>query len=153
MQKKLKFTKEGLEKLKKEYKKLKEIKRPAAVERLQKARSMGDLSENSEYQAAREELNFIDGRLAELEVILKQAEVVERSEGEGIQVGDRVVLALEGVELKIHLVGEFEADPMNNKFSVDSPLGKALIGKKQGDEVKIITPAGKRVYKVVKIIR
>ncbi len=153
MQKKIHLTKEGYEKLKKEYEELKNVKRPAAVERLQKARSMGDLSENSEYTAAREELNFIDGRIAELEAVLNQAEIVEKEKGEGVQLGDKVLLEVEGKELGILLVGEFEADPMKNKFSIDSPLGQALIGRKEGEEVKVSTPAGEKIYKVKKVIK
>ena len=153
MQKKIHLTKAGYEKLKKEYEELKNVKRPAAVERLQKARSMGDLSENSEYTAAREELNFIDGRLAELEAVLNQAEIVEKEKGEGVQLGDKVLLEVEGKELEILLVGEFEADPMKNKFSIDPPLGRALVGKKEGEEVKVTTPAGEKVYKVKRVIK
>ncbi len=153
MQKKIHLTKEGYEKLKKEYEELKNVKRPAAVERLQKARSMGDLSENSEYTAAREELNFIDGRIAELEAVLNQAEIVEKEKGEGVQLGDKVLLEVEGREFEILLVGEFEADPMGNKFSINSPLGQALVGKKEGEEVKISTPAGEKIYRVKRITK
>lgn len=153
MNRKIQLTKEGLEKLKKEYKELKKIKRPKAVERLQKARAMGDLSENSEYTAARQELNFIDGRLAELEAILSQAEIIEEKGGSGVQIGDKVVLEFEGKDLEIELVGDFEADPSSNKFSIDSPLGKAILGKGEGEEVEVQTPMGEKKYKIVKIIK
>lgn len=154
MQNKNLLTKKGYEKIKKEYEELKNVKRPAALERLQRARAMGDLRENSDYHAAREELGWIDGRLQELEEILKNAEVVEESQDDSIvQLGDTVELEVSGSKITITLVGEHEGDPLNNKFSINSPLGSALLGKSINTEVEVSTPSGKKLYKIVKISR
>ncbi len=152
MKDKILMTKEGLEKLKKEYEELKK-RRPKAVERLQKARAMGDLSENSEYTAARQELSFIDGRILELEAIISRAEIVEEKVSDRVQMGDTIELESEGKRMRIVLVGEFEADPVKSKFSINSPLGKALVGRKKGEEVEVETPAGKRVYRILRITK
>ncbi len=154
MSDKIKVTQKGLEKLRREYKELVEDKRPKAVERLQKARAMGDLRENSEYHAAREDLGWIEGRIKELEEILKKVEIVEESADDNVvQMGDTVELEVSGLRIEITLVGDFEADPMQNRFSVNSPLGSALVGRKINEKVVVDTPAGKKEYLIVKISR
>jgi len=145
------FTKEGLEALKKEYEDLLKVKRPVAVTRLSDAREAGDLSENSEYVSAKQDLSFMDGRIAELEVILHSAKIISKTSNGKIDVGSRVTLHLNGKKDIYHLVGEWEADPMNRKISNESPLGKALLGKKIGDEVEVSAPAGKIKYKILEI--
>ena len=145
------LTKEGLVELKKEYEELVKTKRPVAVVRLSEARENGDLSENSEYSDAKEDLSFIDGRIAELEELLHGAKVVTSHGKSHIDVGSKVTLHINGQKDVFHLVGEWEADPMNKKISHSSPLGKALMGKKAGDMAEVEAPAGKILYKIVSI--
>jgi len=147
------LTQEGFRNLEKELEELKQIKRPAAVERLQKARGMGDLSENSEYVAAKENLAFIDERIVEIEEILKSAKIVDDSNHirAEVELGETVIVENNGQQARFTIVGEYEADPTNGKLSSSSPIGKALLGKKIGNEVEIKVPAGKIVYKIVDI--
>jgi len=146
------LTKQGFENLKKELEELKSIKRPQAVDRLSKARSMGDLSENSEYSAAKEELAFVEGKIQEIEEILKNAEIVEiNNNSNTVQLGSSVIVEINGKKEKFEIVGEFEADPLNKKLSHTSPIGQALTGKKVGDWVEVEVPAGKIKYKIVEI--
>jgi len=146
------LTREGFENLKKELDNLVKVKKPYAVERLGKARSMGDLSENSEYTAAKEELAFVEGRIQEIEEILKTVEVVENHNGGNtVEIGSTVVVEVDGRQEVFQVVGEFEADPMNKKLSYTSPIGQALIGKNVGSLVEVDVPAGKINYKIVEI--
>ncbi len=146
------LTQEGFQNLERELEELKKTKRPAAVDRLAKARSMGDLSENSEYVAAKEELSFIDGRILEIEEILKTAAVVDiKTNNHIVSIGNKVVIQVNGTQEEYIIVGEFEADPMNKKLSASSPIAKALLGKKINDQVEIEVPAGKIIYKIVEI--
>jgi len=145
------LTKEGLVELKREYEDLVKTKRPVAVVRLSEARENGDLSENSEYSDAKEDLSFIDGRIAELEELLHGAKVVTSHGKSHIDVGSKVTLHVNGQKDIFHLVGEWEADPMNKKISHSSPLGKALMGKKAGEAVEVEAPAGKVLYKILSI--
>jgi transcription elongation factor GreA len=150
--KKIQLTREGFENLQKELKDLLENKKPAAVERLSRARAMGDLSENSEYVAAKEDLALVEGRIQEVEEIIKTAEVVTNHNGNhAVDVGVTVTVEADGKQDVFHIVGEFEADPMNKKLSHTSPIGKALIGKKVGDIVEVKIPAGKIQYKILEI--
>ncbi len=146
------LTKDGLKKIQDELTELKNIKRPVAIERLSKARSMGDLSENSEYSAAKEELSFIEGRIQELEELLKNAQVIEvNNNNNSIQIGNIITVQVNNENRQLQIVGEFEADPLNNKISNTSPIGQALIGKKIGDQVEVNVPAGKIIYKIIDI--
>jgi len=150
--KKTKLTKEGLEKLQKELDDLKTNKRQHAVQRLQTARAMGDLSENSEYSAAKEDLAFVEGRISEIEEILKNVEVIENTNGNhDVSIGNAVRVLHNGKEELLRIVGEFEANPMDGKVSENSPTGKALLGKQVGEEVEITVPAGKIKYKILSI--
>lgn len=149
---KTQLTKQGYDNLKKELDELKTKKRQQAVDRLSKARAMGDLSENSEYSAAKEQLAFVEGRIQEIEEILKNVEVIENNNQENyIQLGSSVSVEINGKKELFQIVGEFEADPLNKKLSHTSPIGKALIGKKPGDWVEIQVPVGKIKYKIVEI--
>ncbi len=149
---KIQFTKEGLQKLQDELKELTEVRRPKAVERLTRARGMGDLRENSEYHAAKEDLSFLEGRILELEVVLKKAYVSDNEpDVETIEVGNMVKVRVNDNEEEYTIVGEFEADPMNRKVSNTSPIGRALMGKKAGDSVAVEVPAGTLEYKIVEI--
>lgn len=148
----VKITKEGLEALKKELSVLVEIKRPKLVERLANARAQGDLSENSDYQSAREELEFLDGRIEEIEEVIKNAKVVTSDNNKNeVGVGTKVTLKINGQNHIYEIVGEWEADPVNKKISHTSPLGSALIGKKKGEKVEVEAPAGKLIYEIIAI--
>ena len=151
MKNSIKLTKEGLEALKIELKDLKEVKRPKLVDRLANARSQGDLSENSDYQSAKEELEFLDGRIEELEEVIKGAKVTSAKKSDGIDVGTKVTVKVGGSKVIFDIVGEWEADPINKKISHESPLGKALFGKKVGEKVDVEAPAGKIQYEVIAI--
>jgi transcription elongation factor GreA len=150
---KIQVTQEGYEQLKNELVELKE-RRPAVLDRLGKARAMGDLRENSEYTAAKEEQGLIEGRIRELEELIKNAEVIRVDEGDhSIQIGSTVQVEVNGTSDTFHIVGEFEADPMNKKLSQSSPIGKALLGKQTGDKVEVEVPIGKIVYNIVDVKR
>lgn len=146
--KKIYLTKEGLEELEKELRELTDVKRPEVLERLTAARNMGDLSENAEYTVARDELSFIDGRIEELEEIIKQAVLISANHSSTIKLGSTVKVHTDSGKEEFTLVGEWEADPKEKKISHESPLGKALIGKKVGETIEVEAPAGKIVYRV-----
>jgi len=151
---KIQITQEGFDGIKQEYDRLVATKRPQVVERLADARREGDLSENSEYQQARQELSFVDGRLTELEEMISRAQVVAARHDQCVQValGCQVTVASsDGQEQVFHLVGQWEADPAAQKISAESPLGKSLLGKKIGDQVEVEVPAGRIHYQVLKI--
>jgi len=153
--KKVFVTKEGLEELNKEWRELEEQKRPQVLERVSQARSMGDLAENSEYTAAREELSLIDGRIEELSEIIKNVNLIEEKHGKSgkstVQLGSSITVSVNGKKEQFALVGEWEADPKNKKISHESPLGKALMGKSMGEKVEVDAPAGKIIYTIVGI--
>jgi len=152
--KKIYLTKEGLSELKKEYDDLTNTKRPAILSRVSQARNMGDLAENAEYAAAREELSFIDGRIDELEGLLKEAVIIRsntRASRHLVKLGSTVTLHTKGKKEIFTVVGEWEADPKEKKISHESPLGKALIGKKVGEKVEVEAPAGEISYTIVSI--
>lgn len=146
------MTKEGLAALKAELDELVNVKRPKVVERLSYARSQGDLSENSDYSSAKEDLEFLDGRIEELEDVLRDVKVVEGNGNKGgVMVGTKVTVKVAGKEHVFEVVGEWEADPMNKKISEKSPLGSALCGKKVGEKIEVEAPAGKIAYEIVAI--
>ena len=153
--KKVFVTKEGLAELKHELAELNSVKRPQVLDRVSQARSMGDLSENSEYTAAREELSLIDGRIEELTDIIKSANLIVGNHKKGksaiVELGSSITVSVGGKKEEFSLVGEWEADPKNKKISHESPLGKALIGKGLGEKVEVEAPAGKVVYTIVSI--
>lgn len=153
LKKKIFVTKEGMEELKHELEDLNKKKRPEVLERVSAARAMGDLAENSEYTAAREELSLIDGRIEELSEILKSAELIREGakNSKAIQLGSTVVVSINGKKEEFALVGEWEADPHNKKISHESPLGKALLGKAIGEKIEVEAPAGTIAYTVVSI--
>jgi transcription elongation factor GreA len=152
MQQKVLLTQEGLAQLKQELDDLVNAKRPQAVKRVAAAREQGDLSENSEYSAAREDLSFIDGRILELEEILHEAKIIStRHSKSNVDLGCKVTLHINGKDEVYKIVGEWEADPKEKKISHSSPLGKALMGRGIGDEVQVEAPAGKIKYKILQI--
>ncbi|OGG21200.1 transcription elongation factor GreA [Candidatus Gottesmanbacteria bacterium RIFCSPHIGHO2_02_FULL_40_13] len=145
------LTKEGLEELKKEHENLLSLKRPGLVTRLAEARSQGDLAENSEYAAAKQDLAFVDGRIAELELIIHEAKVVVYHSKKAVDVGCQVTLNIGKKKEVYTIVGEWEADPMQKKISHSSPLGKALLGKRVGEAVEVQAPVGNIIYKIIHI--
>jgi transcription elongation factor GreA len=145
------LTKEGLDNLKKELKALDEVKRPEIAKRIKEARENGDISENSEYDAARQEQAFIEGRIEELEEIIKNAKVSEGQKKDQVAVGCKVTVHVDGGEQNFHIVGAYEANPMERKISHESPLGSALLGKKIGDKIEVQAPVGKLTYTILKI--
>ena len=147
------LTREGCDELQKEFEALTEQRRPRAVQRLADTRVIGDMEENSDYSQAKQDLSFIDGRIAELEEVLGRAKIVSKSRGSSNQVGlgCKITVKVGREEQVFHLVGEWEADPAQKKISHESPLGQALIGRKKGDKVEVEAPAGKIVYTILKI--
>jgi transcription elongation factor GreA len=145
------ITKIGFETLKAELLDLVNQKRPALVERLATARSMGDLSENSDYQSAKEDLSFMDGKIEELEEIIKNCTPHTPTTKDNVDFGHAVTVKVNGTQVTFQIVGEWEANPTLKKISNSSPLGKALMGKKIGEQVEVVAPAGKVVYTVVGI--
>lgn len=149
---KIQFTAGGLAELKAELAELKSTKLPATIERVARARDFGDLSENAEYHAAKEELSFIEGRIEELENLVKKATVIkETNSTDQVGVGCKVTVQLGSEEHTYEVVGEWEADPIAKKISHTSPLGQALMGKRKGEAVEFMAPAGKVIYKIKKI--
>lgn len=149
--KKTKYTKEGFEKLKEEYEYLKNVRRAEVKEQLKIARSFGDLSENSEYDEARDQQAKVESRIAELEYLIKNAEVVDTDVIKNVvALGTSVVLKYaDGKEVTYHIVGSNEVDPMNKKISDQSPIGSAVVGKKKGASIIIETPAGEKEAKIL----
>ena len=148
---KILLTRQGLKNLQEECDRLIK-KRPGIIERVEEARQQGDLKENAEYQSGREELSFIDSRTEELESVLERAVVVkERDDCQEVTLGCRVTVSLDGAEHIYHLVGEWEANPTEKKISHQSPIGKALMGRKKGEVVEIKVPVGKLSYKILSI--
>lgn len=149
----VKMTQEGFNKLKAEYNELANVKKPQAILRLKKAREMGDLSENSEYVAAKEDRALVEGRIQELEVLIQNAEIVSPAYGNkhSIDIGNKVTIVCDEEKTTYVIVGEMESDPAVNKISHVSPLGKALMGKKKGDVINVVTPAGTRTCEILEI--
>ncbi|MBF6620249.1 MAG: transcription elongation factor GreA [Patulibacter sp.] len=151
------LTHEGLEKLKQELDHLTTVKRREVAERIKDARDFGDISENSEYDDAKNEQAMIEGRILDIEEQLRSASVIDESSlsTDEVQVGTRVTVRNEkGTEQEYALVGSAEANPAENKLSNESPVGKALIGKPQGASVKVNLPNGKtRTLEIVSISR
>lgn len=149
---KIQLTQKGFNDLQLELEDLVKNKKLKAVDRLSKARSMGDLKENSEYSAAKEELAFVEGRIGEIDGILSNAEVtLAYKAGDQIEIGSTVVVDINGQRDTFQIVGEFEADPMNKKLSQNSPIGQALFNKKVGEVIEVTIPAGKVNYKIIEI--
>ena len=147
----LHLTQEGLDELKNELDELKNNRLPNAIERVQDAREHGDLSENSEYHAAREDLNLLEGRIDELEELISKAKLVKKTTNSQVDVGNKVTVSTDGKSHTFHVVGKYEADPVNKKISDESPLGQALIGKKVGEVVTYLAPVGKIIYTIDEI--
>jgi transcription elongation factor GreA len=151
MKKLFHLTKSGIEELEAEKAALL-IKRADTAEAIKTARELGDLAENAEYQSARAEQDRNDARLEEIDHILANAEIIKASRGKAVALGSTVTLKHPGgKELTVQIVGTIEADPANDKISDESPIGKALLGKKEGESVDIVKPAETTTYTVLSI--
>jgi transcription elongation factor GreA len=150
------LTVNGAEKLQQELARLKKTERPRIIEAIAEARSHGDLSENAEYDAAKDQQGFIEGRIAELESQLSHAEIIDPKK---LNLVGKVVFGAYvhlyeidvEVEVTYQIVGELEADLELGQISLSSPIGRALIGKQEGDELEVITPGGTRGYEILKV--
>lgn len=151
MKKLFHLTQAGIDELTAELKTLK-VKRTETAEAIKVARELGDLAENAEYQSARQEQERNDSRIDEIEHILANVEVIQSKGKKQVGLGSKVTLTnAKGREMVLQVVGTIEADPLAQKISDESPIGKALLGKKEGDNVEIKTPADTIVYKIAAI--
>ena len=150
------LTAAGAERLKLELKELKSVKRPAVIEAIATARDHGDLKENAEYHAAREEQGFIEGRIAELESALSNAQIIDVTQ---LNASDRVVFGCTvelldvatDKEVSYQIVGDIEADINHNRIAISSPIARALIGKETGDEAIVDAPGGTMEYVIAAV--
>jgi transcription elongation factor GreA len=151
MKKQFHMTKEGEQELRDEHVRLVAERGPIA-ERIKSAREFGDLSENAEYSSARQEQERVEARITEIENILQNSSIIKTPRSDSkVQLGSKVKLKNDGKTKEFQVVGTVEADPLNGKISDESPIGKALMGKKEGDDVEIVTPAETTVYKIADI--
>jgi transcription elongation factor GreA len=152
MSKPVLLTEDGLKKLHDELKVLKEERRKEVIERIQEAVSHGDLSENADYAQAKEEQSFIEGRIQEIEEMIKRAEIIAHSANQSIvSIGSTVSLLVNGNEIKYTIVGANEANPAAGKISNESLVGRSILGAKKGDKVPVQTPSGKIEYEITNI--
>lgn len=152
-QKDLYLTEEGLNELKKELDELKLVKRPEVISALKDARAQGDLSENAEYDVARTEQAIVESRIKELEVMLDRAKVITKVNTDKVSLGVNVTLEYidDNEKEEYSIVGSKEADPFTNKISNESPIAKAILGRKVGDVVSVDSPNGKYEVKIISI--
>jgi transcription elongation factor GreA len=151
---KVPMTIEGAQRLKNELQRLKSVERPAIIRAIAEARSHGDISENADYDAAKERQGFIEGRIAQVEAKLANAQIIDPAE---IDAGGRVVFGAtveledcdHGEEVTYQIVGDDEADIRHGKISVSSPIARALIGKSEGDTAEVEAPGGTRTYEIL----
>lgn len=148
------FSKEGLEKLKSELEHAKTKKRKEIADRLEFAKSLGDLSENSEYSEAKEAQMLNESKIAEYEDMLRRAVIVKyEAQGGKVDIGSQVVIEDDkGVQMTLTIVGSQEANPADKKISNESPLGRALLGHKKSETIKSFNPSGEKNYKIIDII-
>lgn len=152
MTKKYLLTQEGLTKLSEELKHLINDRRKEVIERIREAAAHGDLSENADYAQAREEQSFIEGRIQEIEDMVKNAEIITAShQHSNVTIGSTVKVKIDGQEKTYTIVGSNEANPQEGKISNESLVGRALLGKKISDSVTVETPAGNKTYEITAI--
>lgn len=149
------LTQEGFQKIQKELTNLKEHRKEVA-ERIRNAREYGDLAENSEYEDAKNEQSFVEGRILELEEILRRARVIAKNNKikdgtDKVEIGSTVILKMDGKALEYTIVGASESDPRAGKISAESPLGHSLLEKGKGEKVEIATPNGRMVCEIIEI--
>jgi transcription elongation factor GreA len=142
-----------LKKLNEDLHNLKTVKRREVAARIETAKALGDLSENAEYHEAKDELGFVEGRILEIEDLLKHAVVIEHNvkDGTNVRVGSTIKVRVNEKEKTYEIVGSNEADPLSGKVSNESPIGEALLGTHVGDTVNVKTPSGTTMYEVLEI--
>jgi transcription elongation factor GreA len=146
------LTAEGLKKLQDELKVLKEDRRKEVIERIQEAVSHGDLSENADYAQAKEEQAFIEGRIQEIEEMIKNAQIISHNGNHNVvSIGSTATVKVNGKEAKYTIVGSNEANPASGKISNESLVGRSILGAKVGDKVSVQTPSGTSEYEIVSI--
>ena len=152
---KIPVTKQGYASLENELKDLKSVQRPAVIEAIAEARAHGDLSENAEYHAAREQQSFIEGRIQELEAVISKAQIIDPTTlgGDTVKFGATVLVVDEetDIEQSFQIVGDYEADSNTGKISISAPIARALIGKEVGDSVEVRTPKGLVGYEILEV--
>ncbi len=145
------LTAEGLQKLKTELRELITVERPRVAARIHEAKLDGDLSENAEYEDAKQEQSFLEGRIATLELQIRNAEVIEKANGDSVGIGSKVVIkGLDGEET-FTIVGSAEAAPREGRISNESPVGSALMGRKKGETITVNAPSGPIEYTLVRV--
>lgn len=143
------FSKEGLEKLKAELNDLKYVRSRETASRIEAAKALGDLKENAEYHSAKDEMGFIQGRIQEINEILKNIEIIdETASGDKVRVGSSLDVESRNGKKTLKIVGSAEADPLNGLISNESPLGRAFLGHRLGESVDIETPGGTITYTI-----
>lgn len=152
MTKKFILTREGLANLKQEYDELIKETRPAVTQRIRRAREFGDLAENSEYDAAKEEQTLIEHRIKELEEVLHKAEIIQQTpKTDFVVIGSKVIVEMNDEVHEFSIVGSMEADPAEKKISNESPVGKAILGLKEGETIEVAVGPVKSKIKVLEI--
>jgi len=153
---KVAITQEGFTRIENEFKNLKDVERPKVIQAISEAREHGDLSENAEYSAAKEKQSFIEGRIQELESVISRADIIDIKSfsGDTVKFGATVTIMDEDTEIKQtwQIVGEIEADIKSGRISTASPIGRALIGKPQGDVIEVSSPGGIKSYEILKVV-
>ena len=154
MSNKIYLTNEGFLEIEEELNHLKEVKRPEVIKALKDARALGDLSENADYDAARNEQAQVEGRIKELEILLEKAELIEKKDTDAVSLGATVKIKYieddDDIE-EYRIVGSKEADPSNNKISNESPLAKGIMGHRVGEECTVESPNGNYLVKILEI--
>lgn len=147
------LTSEGFLELETELDNLKNKKRPEVIDAIKEARAQGDLSENADYDAARNAQAEIEGRIKEIEFMLANAKIIEKNDSHTVSLGSTVTIMYvdDNEEEEYNIVGSMEADPFENKISNESPIGKAILGKKEGDLIDVESPTGSYQIKIVKL--
>jgi transcription elongation factor GreA len=146
------LSRDGLEKLRLELKELSTVRRPEIAQRIHDAKEHGDLTENAEYEDAKNEQAFVEGRIAQVEALIKNATLIdENHNSDHVQIGSTVAVESEDGKETFTIVGSTEAKPTEGRISNESPVGRALLGKKKGEKVLVRVPAGDFTYKIVRI--
>jgi transcription elongation factor GreA len=146
------LSREGLEKLRAELDEMVNVRRPEVAQRIHDAKEHGDLTENAEYEDAKNEQAFVEGRIATVEALIKNATIIDqRHSGDHVQIGSTVVVQGPDAEERFTIVGSAEARPAEGRISNESPVGRALLGRKVGETVVVRVPAGDFSYKIVKL--
>jgi transcription elongation factor GreA len=146
------LTRDGLEKLRAELDQLVNVRRPEVAARIHDAKEHGDLAENAEYEDAKNEQAFVEGRIQTLEALIRNAVLIDENHpSDHVQIGSTVVVESSDGRETFHIVGSAEADPGSGRISNESPVGRALLGRRPGDEVVVRVPGGDFTYKIVSI--